>query len=216
MPRGSTPRREVKEKGERSSRLRPGRVRQTNTPPPPVTGTAKNLLRLVRLVSRSSPGGAQATSAFSRLPGSAKPSAFQRRCIVNVRYASTRTPGGWKAHGTYIERESAKGDRLPSEREAATEIGSQPPDPDRLGLAREHPLGRLAESWQKAGDTRMFKIILSPEDANVDFQRTANDMVARIEQYTGAPVEWGGVLETEVGEEYFQHARQKLQRLRPS
>ena len=147
MPRASMQQREVKEKGERSSRLRPGRVRQTNTPPPRVTGTAKNLFRLVRLVSRSSPGGAKATSAFSRLPASAKSSPFQRRAIVNVRYASARTPGGWKAHGTYIERESAKGDRLPSEREAGTEIGSQVPDPDRLGLAQEHPLGR----WLKAG-----------------------------------------------------------------
>jgi hypothetical protein len=94
----------------------------------------------------------------------------------------------------YIERESAKGDRLPSEREAATEIDNQVPDPDRLGLAQEHPLGRLAESWQKAGDKRIFKIILSPEDANVDFQRTAADMIARIEQHTGSPVEWGGVV----------------------
>jgi len=191
---GSSPQREVREKSERSSRLRPGRVRQTKSPPPRITGTAKNLLRLARLVSRSSSGGTKAASAFGKLPASPKSSAFQRRSIVNVRYASARTPGGWKAHGTYIERESAKGDRLPSEREAATEIGSKVPDPDRLGLAQQHSLGWLAESWQKAGDKRIFKIILSPEDANVDFQRTAADLAARIEQYTGAPVEWGGVV----------------------
>jgi len=199
MPRkstqtSSTQQSDVKAKGERSSRLRPGRVRRTSTPPPPVTGTAKNLLRLVRLVSRSSPSGARTTPAFNRMPASPKSSAFQRRCIVNVRYASARTPGGWKAHGTYIERESAKGDRLPSEREAANEIGSHVSDPDRLGLAQEHPLGRLAENWQKAGDKRIFKVIISPEDPNVDFQRTASEMIARIEQYTGAPVEWGGVV----------------------
>jgi hypothetical protein len=127
-------------------------------------------------------------------PSSTKAAPFQRRAIVNVRYSSARTPGGWKAHGTYIERESAKGDRLPPEREAATEFESQAPDPDRLGLAQEHQLGSLAESWQKAGDKRVFKIILSPEDANVDFQRTAAEMVAQIEQHTGAPVEWGGVV----------------------
>jgi len=194
MPRASMQLREVKEKGERSSRLRPGRVRRATTPPPRVTGTARNLFRLVRLVSRSSPSGAKATPAFSRSSVSAKAATFQRRAIVNVRYSSARTPGGWKAHGTYIERESAKGDRLPPEREAATEIESQAPDPDRLGLAQEHSLGRLAESWQKAGDGRIFKIILSPEDANVDFQRTVADMVVRIEQHTGAPVEWGGVV----------------------
>lgn len=194
MPRASMQLREVKEEGERSSRLRPGRVRRATTPPPRVTGTARNLFRLVRLVSRSSPGGAKAMPAFSRSSASAKAATFQRRAIVNIRYSSARTPGGWKAHGTYIERESAKGDRLPPEREAPTEFDSQVPDPDRLGLAQEHQLGSLAESWQKAGDKRVFKIILSPEDANVDFQRTAAEMVARIEQHIGEPVEWGGVV----------------------
>jgi hypothetical protein len=185
---------EIKEKGERSSRLRPGRVRRATTPPPRVTGTARNLLRLARLVSRSSPGGAKATPTFSHSSAFAKAATFQRRAIVNVRYSSARTPGGWKAHGTYIERESAKGDRLPPEKETGVAIDSQVPDPDRLGLAQEHQLGSLAEGWQKAGDKRVFKIILSPEDANVDFQRTAAEMVARIEQHIGAPVEWGGVV----------------------
>jgi hypothetical protein len=186
--------REVKEKDERSSRLRPGKVHQTKTPPPRVTSTARNLLRLVRLVSRASSGGAQSKSAFSRLPGSAKSSAFQRRAIVNVRYASARTPGGWKAHGTYIERESAKGDHLPTAKQAGVAIDSQAISSDRLGIAQEHSLSPLAESWQRAGDKRIFKVIISPEDPNVDFQRTASEMIARIEQYTGAPVEWGGVV----------------------
>ncbi len=148
MPRASMQQREAKEKGERSSRLRPGRVRRANTPPPRVTGTAKNLFRLVRLVSRSSPGSGKAASVMSAgCPPLQRSSPFQRRAIVNVRYSSARTPGGWKAHGTYIERESAKGDRLPTEKETDAAIGSQVPDPDRLGLAQEHPLGR----WLKAG-----------------------------------------------------------------
>src|ERR1035441_2002011 len=112
MPRASMQLREVKEKSERSGRLRPGRVRRATTPPPRITGTARNLFRLVRLVSRSSPGGAKATPTFSRSSASAKAATFQRRAIVNVRYSSARTPGGWKAHGTYIERESAKGDQI--------------------------------------------------------------------------------------------------------
>ena len=194
MPRASVQQSEAKEKGERSSRLRPGRVHRTNASPPRVTGTARNLFRLVRLVSRSSPGSSKASSSAIRLPAFARSSPFQRRAIVNVRYASARTPGGWKAHGTYIERESAKGDRVPTEKETGVAIGSQVPAPDRLGLAQEHQLGSLAERWQKAGDKRIFKIILSPEDANADFQQTASALVARIEQYTGAPVEWGGVV----------------------
>jgi hypothetical protein len=194
MPQVSAQQREIKEKAERSSRLRPGRVRQTNTSPPRVTGTARNLLRLTRLVSRSAPASGKPSQSFSRSSVSLKSSSFQRRAIVNVRYASARTPGGWKAHGTYIERESAKGDRLPTEKQTGVAIDSQAPGSDRLGLAQEHSLGPLAESWQRAGDKRIFKVIISPEDPNVDFQRTASEMVARIEQYTGAPIEWGGVV----------------------
>jgi len=194
MSRAPIQKREFKEEGERPIRIRPGRVRRANTPPPRVTGTAKNLFRLVRLVSRSSSSSGSAAPSASRLPASAKSSPFQRRAIVNVRYSSARTPGGWKAHGTYIERESAKGDRLPAEKQSDAAIDNQVPNPNRLGLAQEHSLGRLAESWQQAGDKRIFKIIVSPEDATADFQRTAADLVARIEQHTGAPVEWGGVV----------------------
>jgi len=38
MPRASVQQSEAKEKGERSSRLRPGRVHRTNASPPHVTG----------------------------------------------------------------------------------------------------------------------------------------------------------------------------------
>ncbi len=133
MPHASVQQREAKEKGERSSRLRPGRVRRTNASPPRVTGTARNLFRLVRLVSRSSASSSKASPSVSLFSASAKSSPLQRRAIVNVRYASARTPGGWKAHGTYIERESAKGDRLPTEKETGITIGSQVPAQDRLG-----------------------------------------------------------------------------------
>jgi hypothetical protein len=118
---------------------------------------------------------------------------FQRRAIVNVRYSSSRTPGGWKAHGTYVERESAKADLQEKDKDGL-EADSRMPDADRLGLAKDHQLGSLADTWQKAGDQRIFKIIVSPEDANIDFQKTTKEMIARIEQHTGASVEWGGVV----------------------
>ena len=131
------------------------------------------------------------SSGQTGVPG--KTSAFQRRAIVNVRYSSARTPGGWKAHGTYVERESARGDRLEKGKQGF-ENDPQMSEADRLGLARTHPLGSLADGWQRAGDERIFKIIVSPEDATVDFQRTATYLIARIEQHTGTSVEWGGVV----------------------
>jgi len=110
-----------------------------------------------------------------------KPSAFERRAIVNVRYASSRTPGGWKAHGFYIERESAKNDR-----ESQGE--------EKLGVAKERSLGAVAGDWQKAGDKRFFKIVISPEDQKEDFGQTAQDLIARIESDVDGKVEWGGVI----------------------
>src|SRR5580698_3375442 len=109
MPSSARKRRNTGEERERSSKLRPGRPRFTNTSPRRVTGTAKNLLRLARLVSRSSSRSSRAGSVKDSRSGSSKTSPFQRRAIVNVRYSNAKTPGGWKAHGTYVERESAKG-----------------------------------------------------------------------------------------------------------
>jgi hypothetical protein len=100
---------------------------------------------------------------------------------VNVRYSNSRTPGGWKAHGTYIERESAK-------------VSRENQDTERLGLAKEQSLGSLAESWQKAGDKRLFKIILSPEDQGADLERTTQDLISRIESEICGKVKWGGVV----------------------
>ena len=102
MPRASVQQREAKEKGERSSRLRPGRVRRTNDSPPRVTGTARNLFRLVRLVSRSSPGGGKASSSVSRFPVSAKiiglPAPRHRECPLCVRPDAGGMEGAWNLH----------------------------------------------------------------------------------------------------------------------
>ncbi len=181
------------EERERSTKVRPGRVRPSNTSPRRVTGTAKNLLRLARLVSRSSTRTTRAGNIKGSGSGSSKTSPFQRRAIVNVRYSNAKTPGGWKAHGTYVERESAKG-RDVTDGKYGVEDEVQTPHPDRLGLAQERSLDSVADQWQKAGDERIFKIIISPEDPTVNFQRTGSDLIARIEQHTGAPVEWAGVV----------------------
>ena len=179
--------RNLRGESERSVHLRPGRVRRADTSTRPITGTARNLLRLTRLVSRSQKATTlRSGSAFS--PISRSGSAFQRRCIVNVRYASDRTPGGWKAHGTYVERESAKGEVRSKDDQKHVDNG------DRLGLAKEHSMTSLADLWQSAGDERMFKIILSPEDSSADFRKSAECVISRIEEYAGGPLAWAGVV----------------------
>ena len=125
MPRTPRGQSQGKQEGERSTRLRPGRVRRIDTSPPRVTGRQRicfvlsGLLavRLRQVQEQDRPPGRRLS------PG--KTSAFQRRAIVNVRYSSSRTPGGWKAHGTYLERESAKGDRQQKEKETGLEYDLQ-------------------------------------------------------------------------------------------
>src|SRR6202046_598971 len=194
MPRSVPKRGNTSEDRGPPTKLRPGRVRPTNTSPRRVTGTARNLLRLVRLVSKASSRSSRGGNVKGSGIGSSKTSPFQRRAIVNVRYSNAKTPGGWKAHGTYVERESAKGRDVVDGKQYGVIHEVQTPSPDRLGLAQEHSLDSLAGQWQKAGDERIFKIIISPEDPTVNFQRTASDMIARIEQNIGAPVEWAGVI----------------------
>ena len=155
MPSSERQRRNTGEERERSTKLRPGRVRSTNTSPRPVTGTAKNLLRLARLVSRSSSRSSRASNVKGSRSDSSKTSPFQRRAIVNVRYSSAKTPGGWKAHGAYVERESAKGRDVTDGKLYSAENEVQTPHPDRLGLAQEHSLDSLAGQWQKAGDEQI-------------------------------------------------------------
>src|ERR1700728_1360097 len=156
MPRSVPKRGNTSEDRGRSTKLRPGRVRPTNTSPRRVTGTAKNLLRLARLVSRSSSRSSRAGNTKGSASGSSKTSPFQRRAIVNVRYSNAKTPGGWKAHGTYVERESAKGRDVIDGKHYGVEDEVQTPSSDRLGLAQEHSLDSLASQWQKAGDERIF------------------------------------------------------------
>src|SRR6516165_6306407 len=86
------------------ARLRPGRTRRLAASPS--TGSARRLLHLVRSVSRTA-----RLRTGQRIASGSRGAAtkFQRRAIVNVRYSSSRVKGSWKAHGRYLERESAAG-----------------------------------------------------------------------------------------------------------
>lgn len=101
-----------------------------------------------------------------------------QRCAVRVSYSANKTRGQWRAHGRYLERDSAVGDNKPfGAAEAAT------------GLEE-----KLAE-WQAAGERRMFKLILSPEFGHrLDLQQFTRDFMQGIEQRTGTKLEWVAVV----------------------
>jgi hypothetical protein len=101
-----------------------------------------------------------------------------QRCAVRVSYSPNKTKGQWRAHGRYLERDSAIGKNAPFN-QAETSVDLQE---------------RLA-AWQSAGDRRMFKLILSPEFGDrLDLPQLTREFMMRMQDRTGAPLEWVAVV----------------------
>ncbi len=99
-----------------------------------------------------------------------------QRCAVRVTYTQNTVRGQWRAHGRYVERESAAGN--------GSSAGF-----DRAGDGIDVAV-RL-QSWQAARDQRLWKIILSPEfGERVDLTRLTRDLMKHVEQDIGIPLEW--------------------------
>jgi type IV secretory pathway VirD2 relaxase len=100
---------------------------------------------------------------------------------VRVIYAKNTVAGQWRAHGRYVARESAthEGD--------SKAVGFD-------GLAESIDIAGRLESWQKAGDERLWKLIVSPEFGDkADLKRLTRDLVSRMERDLGMPLEWVAV-----------------------
>lgn len=101
---------------------------------------------------------------------------FSQRCAVRVTYSQNKTPGQWRAHGIYIERESAAGEK------------------GRGGCGNDETVkdvGGTLSHWQASGDERTWKVILSPEFGDrVDLERMARDVIQRSEKELGTKLNW--------------------------
>jgi type IV secretory pathway VirD2 relaxase len=93
-------------------------------------------------------------------------------------YAKNTVAGQWRAHARYVARESA----------------TQESDPKAVGFdSRRESIDIAArlEGWQKAGDERLWKLIISPEFGDrTDMKRLTRDLVSRMEKDLGTQVEW--------------------------
>ena len=109
----------------------------------------------------------------------AKP--YNQRCAVRVTYAPNRIAGQWAAHGRYISRASAAGENLQSL--GFVSAGSDIDVPEALG------------SWQKAGDPRLFKLIISPEfGERLDLKAHTRNLMERMERDLGTKLEWVAII----------------------
>src|SRR5579859_4234126 len=161
---------------ERAVRLRPPRPRAPR-------GEAQVWAYVFRKVGRMIQMGRR---AGKKLASAARRNSYTRkahiqRCSVRITYAKNKGPGQWKAHGRYLERESATG-RVRGEGSGF--------DREREGL----DLPGIVDSWQRAGDERLFKIIVSPEfGEEMDLVRHTRELVARMERDLHTKLEWAGV-----------------------
>jgi type IV secretory pathway VirD2 relaxase len=107
---------------------------------------------------------------------------FKQWVAVRVSYAANKSPGQWKAHGRYVARESA------TQEGRAAEAGFNRIQ-DRINIAA------TLDNWQKAGDERLFKIIVSPELGHrLNLREYACEFIRRMEQDLGTQLQWVGAV----------------------
>jgi type IV secretory pathway VirD2 relaxase len=169
--------------GEREFRLRPPR------PPVPQGETKvwsnsyKALIHLARMTrKRTHSGGASRGTSGSRTR-----KVHCQRCAVRITYSSNRIRGQWAAHGRYLARESAT-------KQADRKLSGFSTERDRIELAQ------TLSDWQKAGDPRVFKFILSPEfGERLDLEQLTRELLSRMQRDLGRRLEWAAVAHFNTG-----------------
>ncbi len=134
-----------------------------------------------------------ARKAFTRGMGKAAkasfaPRQYMQRALVKVSFSSSsrlkgggKDSGAWSAHGNYLERDGAGADG-----DKAHAFGS--------AVANGEDLSAVLDSWQKAGDQRLWKLVVSPEFGDrLDMETFATEYVRRMEKELGLPLEWAAV-----------------------
>ncbi|MCP5056758.1 MAG: DUF3363 domain-containing protein [bacterium] len=104
----------------------------------------------------------------------------QQRSLVKASFTPTGKPGRWRAHGHYLSRAGAQRD---GERGAGFDAESDSVYlPDRF------------DSWQKAGDRRLWKMVVSPEVGDrIDLQAHTRSLVTQMEEDLGTKLEWAAI-----------------------
>jgi type IV secretory pathway VirD2 relaxase len=110
-----------------------------------------------------------------------------QRCAVRITYSPSRVSGQWAAHGRYIARQSAAGQGK------STDVGFSATT-DSVNPAKE------LNTWQSAGDARLFKLIVSPEfGERLDLRQHTRQLLARMEKDLGTRLEWVAVAHFNTG-----------------
>jgi type IV secretory pathway VirD2 relaxase len=145
--------------------------------------TCRGIARIMRISAATSRNkrSSAAREKFEQRQAKSKAAAGRQRAAVRVTYVTSKTAGHWKAHGLYIQREAATG----KEHAGFNQEGKGIDIPSTL------------DSWQKDGDERLFRIIISPEaGTRLDMERYTRETMAKIQADTGTKLEWVAAIHT--------------------
>lgn len=165
---------------ERPFRLRPKRSRgNPNDDPRKYGGALGSLLRFAQMANRRRATAGKRFQAQARSRWDSRtPRTYGQRVSVRVTYAKNKNPGQWKAHGTYIARDSAT-------REGTSSRSGFDATRTNVNIAA------LLDAWQKAGDERIFKIIVSPEfGERMNLKDQTRKLIKLMENDLGTPLQW--------------------------
>ncbi len=159
---------------ERKVRLRPPKPRRPTDERIAWSSGYKLLMHYARSTRKTRNRGTYGGKGRSMRP-------YLQRCAVRVTYLNSKTRGQWKAHGRYLARESATHDN----------------PVEGVGFGREGQKIDIAarlENWQRSGDERLWKLIISPEFGDrVDLRCLTADLMERMEKDLGTDLEWVAV-----------------------
>jgi type IV secretory pathway VirD2 relaxase len=158
-------------------RLRPRRSkRNPNDEPRRYAGVVGSVLRFAQMTKRARRRSSQSQIEAIRQFRSSR--LLSQRVSVRVTYTKNKNQGQWKAHGRYIARDTA------------THGG----DPSRVGFDASRTdmnVASVLDSWQRAGDERLFKVIVSPEfGERLNLQDHTRKLIQCIEKDLKTRLEW--------------------------
>src|SRR5215469_4881179 len=158
-------------------RLRPRRSKgNPNDDPRRYAGVVGSVLRFAQMTNRARRRYSQSQSEALRQFRSSR--LGSQRVSVRVTYARNKNQGQWKAHGHYVARDTA----------------TQGGDPSRAGFDATRTdlnIASVLDSWQRAGDERLFKLIVSPEfGERLNLQDHTRKLIQCMQKDLKTPLEW--------------------------
>jgi type IV secretory pathway VirD2 relaxase len=136
----------------------------------------RNLMKVVR-DGRSTRGRKQSAQGGLKITRPAR--LHMQRVAVRLTYKKNDIAGNWRAHGRYLERESATG------REGEGRGFGHAGD--------DMPIATTLDGWQNEKDAHIFKLIISPEHGNrMDMREYTKAYMAALEKELGTRLEWVG------------------------